>query len=147
LIIFQVPAHLADSVDYYLEVEATEYGQLDGSEFRYRRRLVVAGPARHTRLVLLTDRPVYRPGTTVAARAWLVAAAAEEDQQQRGGVPVHMTADLLGPAGLLMATWPRRAMQAGRPGRLQFRLAARAPLGRWTIRASLGTEVGWQRGF
>ena len=74
-------------------MEATEYGQQEGSEFRYRRKLTVGGP-RHLRLALLTDQPVYRPGTTVSIRAWLVSSNGGE----HGGGPVqHMAAWLLPP--------------------------------------------------
>ena len=119
-------------------MEATEYGQQEGSEFRYQRKLTVGGP-RHLRLALLTDQPVYRPGTTVSIRAWLVSSNGGE---QGGGPVQHMAAWLLGPGGLVMASWPRRPLQSGgRPGSLDYRLAVRAPRGQWMLRAQLGPQV------
>ncbi len=147
----QVPDHLAAGVDYYLEVEATQYGQQDGSEFRYRQKLSAGGELhRRRRLVLATDRPIYLAGTTVSGMAWL---AGGEEETATGGSVHHMEAWLLGPRGQMMAAWPRRPL-SGSGGRrptvgkaaggnsLEYRLATRAPLGQWTLRAKLGQEVG-----
>jgi uncharacterized protein YfaS (alpha-2-macroglobulin family) len=143
-----VPDHLAESVDYYLEVEGTEYGQQDGSEFRYRRKLATAAASglshAASRLILATDRPVYRPGQTVSLRAWL---PGRYGANSPGG-PVHAEMSLLGPRGQVMAVWPRRPVGSGRTketgssgASLDYRLAARASPGQWTFRAKLGTEV------
>ncbi len=139
-----MPDHLAESVDYYLEVEGTEYGQQDGSEFRYRRKLVAtaASGLSHaaSRLILATDRPVYRPGQTVSLRAWLPGRYGNSP-----GGPVHPEMSLLGPRGQVMAVWPRRPVQRKETGSsgasVDYRLAARASPGQWTFRAKLGTEV------
>ncbi len=142
-----MPDHLAESVDYYLEVEGTEYGQQDGSEFRYRRKLATAASGLShaaSRLILATDRPVYRPGQTVSLRAWLPGRYGSSP----GGGPVHAEMALLGPRGQVMAVWPRRPVGSGRTketgssgASLDYRLAARASPGQWTFRAKLGTEV------
>ncbi len=142
-----MPDHLAESVDYFLEVEGTEYGQQDGSEFRYRRKLATAasGLSHASRgLILATDRPVYRPGQTVSLRAWLPGRYGGSP-----GGPVHAEISLLGPRGQVMAVWPRRPLGSGRTmekggssgASLDYRLAARASPGQWTFRAKLGTEV------
>lgn len=83
------------------------------------------------------DRPMYRPGDDVWARAWTVETRRlERDDGQ------WITAELVDPSGQVVDT---RALVANTP--LDFQLEADAPGGRWMVRTTLPTGQVDERPF